>query len=904
MLRSFRTFRKIVPIPLLCLLMAISLVPAYSQSGNWNIKDEKLTNNWMIHSVELLQEGGHQISTATFQPNGWYPVEVPTTVLAALVKNKAYKEIYTDDDQDEIPANKDLHFDRNLTKIPLYKFNVPWWYRTTFTLPKESARQIVRLQFDGINYRADIWLNGHKIASADTLNGSFRQFSLGVTPYVKSGVNVLAVEVSRPWPGDLAPGFADWNPVPPDHNMGLWRPVHLLISGPVTIAQPFVQTRVDTATLDDADLTISTVVYNYSPNPVQGKLTGFITEHRSNIRFSKNIMLKAGGAREIVFTPAQFHQLSMDHPKFWWVHDLGKPNLYSLHLKFTIDNKLSDDKTIHFGIRTISDYINKEGFRGFKINGKKVLIKGGGFTDLMLLNASHDYEKAEIDYAVQMNLNAIRMEGFWGEDPYIYNLCDEKGILIQVGYSAQWEHANTFGAPVDEYGGMSTLKQMDMAVKSFRDQITWLRNHPSIFVWMYGSDKWPRPSLEKRYLSVLKQYDPTRPALSSAGEDTSTITGYSAIKMRGPYDYVPPDYWYIDTLYGGAFGYNTETSPGPEVPVAESMKKFIPADSLWPISSSWIYHTAGDDYGGFHNLTRYNHAMDERLGKPLNFDDYERKAQYLNYEGMRAMYEAFEANRFKSTGIIQWMYNSAWPKLWWQLFDYYLMPTGAFYGARKANEPSHISYNYGKDAVDVMNNTLKNEKGLLAQISIYDFNLKQLLYKNIPVSILPGQKTEQIFLLPEKPSLSITWFLDLKLYDSQHQLISSNFYALSKVKDKLEETKSTWFVTPESQFADLKMLQQLPDVRLDIQKSFKKKEDTTFTIVKIKNPTDHLAFMIHLDLRKKENGQSVLPVFWDENYITLLPGEERIVRGYCHTQDLDGQQPEVTIDGWNILSSH
>ncbi|TAM96441.1 MAG: hypothetical protein EPN39_13635, partial [Chitinophagaceae bacterium] len=351
MLRSFRTFRKIVPIPLLCLLMAISLVPAYSQSGNWNIKDEKLTNNWMIHSVELLQEGGHQISTATFQPNGWYPVEVPTTVLAALVKNKAYKEIYTDDDQDEIPANKDLHFDRNLTKIPLYKFNVPWWYRTTFTLPKESARQIVRLQFDGINYRADIWLNGHKIASADTLNGSFRQFTLNVTPYVKSGVNVLAVEVSRPWPGDLAPGFADWNPVPPDHNMGLWRPVHLLISGPVTIDRPFIQTKVDTATLDDADLTISTVVHNYSPNPVQGKLTGFITEHRSNIRFSKNIMLKAGEAREVVFTPAQFHQLSMDHPKFWWVHDLGKPNLYSLHLKFTIDNKLSDDKTIHFGIR-------------------------------------------------------------------------------------------------------------------------------------------------------------------------------------------------------------------------------------------------------------------------------------------------------------------------------------------------------------------------------------------------------------------------------------------------------------------------------------------------------------------------------------------------------------------------
>ncbi|MGH2642610.1 MAG: hypothetical protein ACRDE2_01565, partial [Chitinophagaceae bacterium] len=356
----------------------------------------------------------------------------------------------------------------------------------------------------------------------------------------------------------------------------------------------------------------------------------------------------------------------------------------------------------------------------------------------------------------------------------------------------------------------------------------------------------------------------------------------------------------IDTLNGGAFGYNTETSPGPEIPVEESLRKMIPADSLWPISSSWMYHTAGDDYGGFHNLTRYNQAMDERLGKPLSFNDYERKAQYLNYEGMRAMFEAFESNRFKSTGIIQWMYNSAWPKLWWQLFDYYLMPTGAFYGARKANELIHISYNYGNDAVDVMNNTLKNEKDLSAEISVYNFNLKQRLHKNILINILPGQKTEQIFPLPENLSLSTTWFLDLKLYDEQHHLVSNNFYALSTEKDKLDETKSMWFVTPESQYADLKMLQQLPDVRLDIQKSFQQKGDTTFAIVKIKNPTSHLAFMIHLDLRKKDNGESVLPVSWDENYITLLPGEQRTVRGYCHTENLGGQQPEVTVDGWNI----
>ena len=214
------------------------------------------------------------------------------------------------------------------------------------------------------------------------------------------------------------------------------------------------------------------------------------------------------------------------------------------------------------------------------------------------------------------------------------------------------------------------------------------------------------------------------------------------MKMRGPYDYVPPDYWYIDTTYGGAFGFNTETGPGPEVPVLESLEKMIPKDSLWPIGSSWLYHAAR---GQFHNLIRYNNAMDERLGTPTSLTDYERKAQYLNYEGMRAMFEAFESNRFEATGIIQWMYNASWPKLWWQLYDYYLMPTGAFYGARKANEPLHVSYNYGDNAVDVMNNTGKTVDGLTAEINVLDFDSKSVLKKSVSVSDIASKETKAGF---------------------------------------------------------------------------------------------------------------------------------------------------------------
>ena len=292
--------------------------------------------------------------------------------------------------------------------------------------------------------------------------------------------------------------------------------------------------------------------------------------------------------------------------------------------------------------------------------------------------------------------------------------------------------------------------------------------------------------------------------------------------------------------------------------------------------------------------------MDNRLGKAKDLEDYLRKAQYLNYEGMRAMFEAFESNRFKSTGIIQWMYNASWPKLWWQLYDYYLMPTGAFYGARVANEPLHISYNYGNDGVDVMNNTAEKADGLTAEIGVFDFNMKPVLQKKIQINSVASQQTQGILTLPSDMKLDKTWFLDLRLYDSKHLLISTNFYVLSTQGDKMEDKKGNWYVMPQSQFADLTLLQQLPDVKLQTSQKISKKEDNTFVEVMISNPTEHLAFMINLDMKKMKSGESVLPVFWNDNYITLLPGEKRTVTGYCHTKDLKGDKVNVVVSGWNV----
>ena len=851
----------------------------FSQKDQWT-ENQELKDHWQIQSSEKVIVGDEIISTPNFKPQNWYEAKVPSSTLGSLVDDGLFKNVF---------------FNRNLENIPKSIFDAPWWYSKTFNVDKTAPGQVYRLRFNGISYRADIWLNGKKIASSDTVEGSFRQFIFDVTPFIKKGENVLALKVSKAEDGELNIGFVDWNPEPADNNMGVWRDVDLISTGPVVVEQPFIITDVDTATRDNAAITLKIKLHNYSGNEVNGTLNANIEE---DIHISKPVKLEAGETKEVILDSNDYPALKINHPRLWWTHDLGNPNLYSLEINYVTNNQVSDVRKMKFGIRTINGYWTGEGFRAYRLNGKNILIKGGGWTDPMLLNATPNYERAGIEYAVHTNLNTIRMEGFWGHDQHIFDLCDEKGLLVMAGFSCQWEWNEYFGGNYeDTNGAIRTPKQIDVAAKSWHDQIVRLRNHPSVFLWLYGSDKWPRPELEQKYLDILKADDPTRPYVQSAGQWVSEITGPTGVKMRGPYDYVPPDYWYIDKFYGGAFGFNTETGPGPEIPVLESLEKMIPKDSLWPIGSSWLYHAARVT---FHNLTAYNYAMNERLGYATNLTDYLRKAQYLNYEGMRAMFEAFEANKFKATGIIQWMFNASWPKLWWQLYDFYLMPNGAFYGARDANEPLHISYNYGDTGIDVMNNTSEKANKFSAQITVYDFSMNKVLQKTVRVNNLKSQEVRDVFKLPTEMDVSKTWFLDLRLFDKQNNNVSTNFYVLSTQGDSLDEKKSTWYITPQSQFADLTMLQKLPTVKLTTSETGMVDGDSTIVNVKVKNPTSHLAFMVYLDLKKEKSNESVVPVFWKENYFSLLPGEERTVPVWCHTSDLDGQKAKVVVGGWNV----
>jgi exo-1,4-beta-D-glucosaminidase len=856
-----------------------------------------LSEGWLIRASAEVSSPGESVSRPGFDTRGWIAASVPSTALAALVENGRCSDPYTG---------------MSLKDIPREPFTSPWWYRTEFELSAAETKKTILLEFDGINYAADVWLNGRQIATADQARGAFRRFQYEISKAAVPGMNVLAVEVMPPKPGDFTTGFVDWNPPPPDRNMGLFRPVRLRFCEGVALENSFVRTDLKLDTLAEARLTISAEAVNHGDEVVQGALEGTI----EGIRFRQDVHLQPRERKTVVFSSQEYPQLHVNNPRIWWPHDMGRSELYSLDFQFVIGSQVLDQNTVRFGIRDVADYRTPEGHRGFKINGREVLIKGAGWTDDLLLADTPRTMEAELQYVRHMNLNCIRCEGIWGKDRALYDLCDEYGILMMVGWSCHWEHEQYLGKPVDErYGGVTTAEDIELISRSWRDQLRWLRNHPSIFVWAVASDKLPAPELERRYIEIFSTDDPTRPYLASTGgvgseqkivcreELTSEVSGSSGVKMLGPYEYTPPVYWYTDTRRGGAYGFNTETSPGAAVPTLESLKKMIPPDHLWPIDEYWDFHCGLNE---FSTLDKHRKVIAKRYGKTNNAEEFAGKAQTLNYELMRPMFEAFRVNAGRATGVIQWMLNAAWPKMYWQLYDWYLMPTGAFYGAKKACEPQQLVYHYGEKAVSFVGaGSRACPDGLRAttrgcpygDIRVYDIESKLLLAARLPLNT-EGKSSQKIFKLPRFDRISTTYFLSLRLLDANKAELARNFYWLSTKPDVLDYQAKVepWeYYTPSKEYADLTLLNHLPPAQVDV--GYELGETNAEARVELTNRSDRIAFFIELLLTEADNGEPIVPVFWQDNYVSLLPNETRMVSA---TFPVSRHRPVLTVRGWNV----
>jgi len=844
-----------------------------------------LHKNWQIQSSCEVKAAGEQISFAGFDAKGWHQADIPATVVGALVTDKTYPDPNYGTNLKTFPGMNysDKTFFANQEMPEGSPFRCSWWYRTEFTLAEGEAKKTEWLNFLGINYRANVWINGHKVEDANDVAGTYRSFEFNVSKFLQPGkMNALAVEVFAPGKDDLEITWVDWNPTPPDKNMGIWKEVFLRSTGEVAVRNPFVASKLD-AEYKTAELTVSGEVHNVSSEPVKGVLRVDLDE----IALRQPVELGGGESKIVAFAPEQFAKLKLAHPRLWWPYQMGTPHLYTAKLTFEIGRQISDAASVTFGIREVTSELTEKGYRLFNINGKKVLIRGAAWAPDLLFRWSSEKLDADLAYVRDMGMNTIRLEGRLDRDEF-FEKADRLGILVMPGWTCcdAWERWK------DWKGDQNTI-----AAASLRDQITRLRNHPSVFVWLNGSDSPPPADVEKMYLDIEKELQWPNPIVSSASEQKAGFSGASGVKMTGPYEYVPPVYWLADTQAGGAYGYNTETSPGPAIPPRESLEKFIPKEHLWPIDDVWNYHAGGER---FTTVNVFTDGLNRRYGPASSLDDYERKAQAMTYDGQRAMFEAYARNKYTATGVIQWMLNNAWPSLIWHLYDYYLVPAGGYFGTKKACEPVHVQYSYDDDSVAVINGTYQALKGLKVSAKIYSIDAKEKGSREATID-LAADSSAKAFDLPKPEGLTPTYFLKLELHDTAGKLVSENFYWLSTKADELDWAKRTDTVyTPQKEFGDLTGLNNLPKVRVAITKTAQGSGSNSSITVVAENKSQSVAFMIHPRLIRGKGGDDVTPIFWSDNYFSLLPGEKKTVTVRFDSAPLRGAAPELVVEGWNV----
>ena len=846
-----------------------------------------LHDGWQLQSACKLQATGEAISSDGFAPEGWLKTAVPSTVLAAQAGAGVYPDPYFGMNLRQIPGTT-YPIGAVFANLPMPQdspYRCGWWYRSEFMTPagtKEGGRQW--LHFGGINYRGDIWLNGHKVADSTAVAGAYRTYDFDVTTYLKrDGRNVLAVETFAPTEKDLGINWVDWNPCPADKDMGLWGAVDLVSTGTVTLSSPMVVSHFTDSSLSSAELTVYAELHNASDRAVKGIVEGTA----AGVKFEQPVELAAHEDRTVYFKPDQFAQLRIHNPKPWWPRQMGEPHLERLTMSFHEQGTIPDEQSIEFGIREMTSELTANGSRLFRVNGKPILIRGAGWSQDMLLRSDGQRLKDQFRLVEDMNLNTIRLEGKLETEDF-FRLADHDGILVMLGWCCcdHWEHWKDW-----------TANDLSIATASLRAQLLRLRQHASLLVWLNGSDNAPPANVERAYLDVEAETHWPNPTLSAASAQVTAGGGVNGVKMTGPYDYVAPSYWYVDKQNGGAYGFNSETSPGPAIPSLASREKFLPDAKAWPVSANWSYHYGG---GEFVNLKVFDEAMAAVYAKPQSAADYTRMAQTMEYDSERAMFEAYSRNKYSSTGVIQWMLNNAWPSMIWHLYDYYLDAGAGYFGTKKACEPLHIQYSYDDRSIVVVNSTYERVADLHASVHVHNLAWKELYEQESSVDA--GLDSSQIvFTLPESlyTGEERTFFVDLTLTNRDGKTISRNFYWIPGTLTSFDFPRTDYTHTPAARHEDLSALASLPPAKVLVHAQTQKTARGEELRVDLENPSAVLAFQVSAAARTKSGGL-IAPVIWSDNWIELVPGEKRTLTALLPGDSSD--LPTVEIDSWNAGS--
>jgi len=848
-----------------------------------------LPNAWQLQSKASVPEDGAIVSTEDFNASGWYETVVPRTVLAALVDNGVFPDPYYGENMKAIPGYKDgLH----LVLPEGSPFRSPWWYRRVFDAPADWQAKFVTLHLDGVNFQANVWLNGKRIADQDTVRGMFRRFEFPVGGYLKPGeTNVLAIEVVPP---GLIPdkeyntkqieattGWDDHNPQPPDMNMGLWEDVYFKAQGPVSLRNVYVEPELALPGLENADLTVSVQARNNTDAPVEANIRVSIESTTLN----QTITLNARETREIFFKPADYPALHFANPRVWWPHPLGSPELYAANLEARIGDALSDEISTRFGIREITSYVNEEDWRVYEVNGKNILIRGGAWmTTDMLLRLSDERYESLIRYAKEANLNMLRSEGFSiRETEEFYNLCDEMGVMVTQ---------QIFGRSIPDEA---------LATACIDDMLLRIRNHPSLAHFLGHDETFPTDNLDANYRRMIEDYRLDRTYQPHSGTFnvlTRKKTGGTRTGTRELWTYAGPSHYYLRKP-DGAWGFAQSGGIGGILAADDSLAEMMPEESLWPPleTSTFSFHTVTQGASYFQAVLD---AMTANYGAPSDAEDFKRKLYAMNFNSARGMYEAYGRNKYDASGITTWKYNAAWPAaLTWHYVDWYLRPTAAYFGAQAACEPLHIQYAYDDESVYVVNGKYEAVVGLKAHAVLYDWDLKERWRSDAEVNV-GADGVARAFRVRFDKDLSATHFLLLTLENADGETVSRNFYWLSTTPDEPGRDGNTltgvYFTKPNST-ADFTAFNQLAPATIE---ATAERDESGSVKVTVKNTGDTLAYQLRLALLDSPEGRELPRVYWNANYLSLLPGESINLRA----QPAQGLNPShLRIRGWNTTET-
>ena len=656
------------------------LITSITQAANSKIEALDLNNNWTLARVPDIAEKGELISTVNYKTKDWINATVPGTVLTSY------------EDQGLI---SDPYYSDNMEKLSQKYYNVDYWYRTQFTVPETFTKEKIWLNFDAINWKAEIYLNGKKLGN---IEGAFRRGHFDITNYVTANsTNALAVKIiwsdarSTDAPAFICSAGWDWMPPIPGRNIGIYQDVYLTNTGTVKILDPFIITDLPLPNTSSADLTIKVDVKNYSDKPTTGTLKGSIKS--LGVEFEKNINLNGHETRNIRFGKNEFKQLTVKNPKLWWPNGYGDQTLHQLELEFVTGKDQIDSENVTFGVREYTYDMNGHDLY-LEVNGTKVMCKGGnwGMPDAMLKWSKQDYETA-LSLHKDMNLTMIRTWHGTSDLKDFYDACDKYGIMVFEDF---WMN------------GWIPPKDTQSFLDSAKDKFKRLRNRACVAVWCGENEAYLTEPLLSEIPRLYNKYDGTRHYFGSSVND--------GVHGHGPYAIQDPA-WY----FGFANGFTTEIG-SPCVPSVESMRMMMDEKDLWPIGKVWAWHDWDADIGN-KQPERYTAELNKRYGNATGIEDYCQKAQLVNIETFKAIFESWNDQLWDDcSGVLLWMTQSVWPSTIWQTYDYYFEGTGAYYAIKNACEPIHIQWNMNNGSIKAINLTSAELKGLTVEAEVYNMD--------------------------------------------------------------------------------------------------------------------------------------------------------------------------------------